>query len=447
MFLNQIFYSCNKFDNIESLEKLEKYMLDYKNIYTFIDSILINDHQTLSTPSSSTEPPLQTLSSLTPEFRVSVPSPTPLRLQTLSIPASATPLRLQTKETILSLPSSTPSSVTNSFDSFVISRVSHLSSVCDSTSSTNSCVFDSRVSRLSSVCDSTSPTEPLLKKHDIYFPLKEDSLFWCIFISFYGWKEYEYIGKKYANRELDEKKKIMENIKKSPSIMKETNIKVTNVMIQEILSDLLLNKKTSLNTFLAFVSYYKKRVFIVKKNTYLLFTYNNTGFVGEEESKTEPRRENHRLVGESTQETQEFVGEEESKTEPIRETLESKTKEFVIIYYNEETKSYGLYKECISSNSVVFDSRVSRLSSVCDSASSTNSIRDSEPTPSLLQDTVKDIIENKFLLSSISKPLKGVSTYKVCEIEEIAKKINLVWDPAIKKNDLYNLVYNECQWT
>ena len=43
----------------------------------------------------------------------------------------------------------------NSFDSFVISRVSHLSSVCDSTSSTNSFVKDSRVSQVGSV----SPTK------------------------------------------------------------------------------------------------------------------------------------------------------------------------------------------------------------------------------------------------------------------------------------------------
>ena len=87
-------------------------------------------------------------------------------------------------------------------------------------------------------------------------------------------KEYHFIGKKYANREMDEKKRIMDTLKKTPSHLKETNYKVSNVLIQEILSDLLVNKKTSLTSLLAFVAFYKKKIFLSTEKMYLYYSYN-----------------------------------------------------------------------------------------------------------------------------------------------------------------------------
>lgn len=212
------------------------------------------------------------------------------------------------------------------------------------------------------------------KRDPIFYPRCEDSLFWTIFIAFHGMKEFEYIGKKYANRELEEKQKIMEHFKKNPSSMKQMNFKVTNVLLQEILSDLMTNKKTSLATFLAFVSYYKKRVFIVRKNTYLMYNFENSGF------------------------------QVSSPEKDISEDMD-----FVILHYNPETKSYGIDTE-------------------------------------ITQEKVANIIDTKCLLSGFLKPLKGVSTYKVEELEEMGNKMGLTWYPKIKKNELFELIQNEALW-
>ena len=208
----------------------------------------------------------------------------------------------------------------------------------------------------------------------IFYPRCEDSLFWSIFIAFHGMKEYEYIGKKYANRELEEKQKIMEHFKKNPSSMKQMNFKVTNVLLQEILSDLITNKKTSLATFLAFVSYYKKRVFIVRKNTYLIYNFENSGF-----QVSSPEKDISEAMG------------------------------FVILHYNPETKSYGIDTE-------------------------------------ITQEKVANILDTKCRLSGFLKPLRGVSTYKVEELEEMGNKMGLTWYPKIKKNELFELIQNEALW-
>lgn len=212
------------------------------------------------------------------------------------------------------------------------------------------------------------------RKDEFYYTKKEDSLFWSIFIAHHGMKEYEYIGKKYANRELEEKQKIMEYIKKNPSFIKQMNFKVTNVLLQEILSDLLMNKKTSLATFLAFVSYYKKRVFIVRKNTYLMYNFENSGF--------------------------QYYSPEKDCCEAMG---------FVILQYNPDTQSYGIDQE-------------------------------------INQDKIGNIINTKLCIDHFLKPLKGVSNYKVCELETMAGKLNLQYNPNFKKNDLYKMIYDETLW-
>ena len=111
------------------------------------------------------------------------------------------------------------------------------------------------------------------KKIDsIIFPEKMDSLFWSIFISVYGYTEYETIGRCYSNREISEKQNIMEFIKKTPKSLKNMDKKITKAMTQEILSDIMSNKKTTLDVLPAFALFYKKNIIILNeknKNVYL----------------------------------------------------------------------------------------------------------------------------------------------------------------------------------
>lgn len=110
------------------------------------------------------------------------------------------------------------------------------------------------------------------KMESIIFPEKMDNLFWSIFISVYGYTEYETIGRCYSNREISEKQNIMEFIKKNPKSLKNMNKKITKAMTQEILSDIMSNKKTTLDVLPAFALFYKKNIIILNeknKNIYL----------------------------------------------------------------------------------------------------------------------------------------------------------------------------------
>ena len=113
-------------------------------------------------------------------------------------------------------------------------------------------------------------TEP--KNHHIIYPEKEDTLFWCMYIAMHGHDEYMMIDKRYGNIELSEKQNMITAIRERPKQLKQSNFKVTNVMIQEILSDLMMNKQTSLTTLIAMVTFYKRPVYILFKNMYLYFS-------------------------------------------------------------------------------------------------------------------------------------------------------------------------------
>jgi hypothetical protein len=108
------------------------------------------------------------------------------------------------------------------------------------------------------------------------YPQKENSLFWCMFISKHGYDEFQMIGNKWMNRELEEKQKIIEFIKKHPQQMKECNHKITNVMLQEIASDLMTNNKPSLLSLLAMVMYYDKNLYLYREHMYHHFCANET---------------------------------------------------------------------------------------------------------------------------------------------------------------------------
>jgi hypothetical protein len=113
----------------------------------------------------------------------------------------------------------------------------------------------------------------------LLIPDKIDSLFWCIYISHYGYEEYLAIGNKYMNAEFVEKAKIMEYLKSSRSILKTINKKITLGAAQEVMSELLTNKKTSLLAINACAAYYKTNILIenTMNGTYIEYIYDTDG--------------------------------------------------------------------------------------------------------------------------------------------------------------------------
>ena len=101
----------------------------------------------------------------------------------------------------------------------------------------------------------------------LFFADKEDTLFWAIYIHVYGYGAYLEIGSKYKNVEIAEKQKIMTHLKANAASTYKTGTpyKLTNIEIQEIMSDLMTNRKTSLLTIYALCVYYKMPILLVKE--------------------------------------------------------------------------------------------------------------------------------------------------------------------------------------
>ena len=270
-FLNQIFYKCNKFDTIESIEQLTPYMLTVEKRKLIMDSLDSMNLIKETTGSNHYIPPVE--------------------------------------PTIIVTPS----------------------------------------------------------KSSVFFPQRENSLFWCMFIAQHGYAEYEYIGKKYANRELQEKQLIADTIKNTPSTMKNTNHKITNIMCQEIISELIIVKPSSLITIFAFITYYKKHVIIVNGNTHMFFSF---------------------------------------------------------------TKSVSFDANDWHDNTVILEYKNSDFGIELE----------------VTKEKIENIMKNTFRLESIEKPLKGISTYKVTELENIARLLQMTLETSLKKSELYDVIYNKAKW-
>lgn len=97
-------------------------------------------------------------------------------------------------------------------------------------------------------------------------PEHKDQLFWCCYIGKYGLEKYKEIKHRAGNVEMEEKQKISEYFKTNPKILKQINQKMTKARIQEIISEIMVNSKVTLNVLPAFALYYRMRILIVKES-------------------------------------------------------------------------------------------------------------------------------------------------------------------------------------
>ena len=104
-----------------------------------------------------------------------------------------------------------------------------------------------------------------------FFSKKQDTLFWAAYTVFHGEAGYWVIGNKYKNTEIAEKQKIIDSIR-TTGFLKRAYTKISNVRIQEIMSELMLDKKTSWNTFMAICAFYKFRALVIRGKTYMEFS-------------------------------------------------------------------------------------------------------------------------------------------------------------------------------
>jgi hypothetical protein len=109
-------------------------------------------------------------------------------------------------------------------------------------------------------------------------PTQTDTLFWCIYIATYGYLDYISIGTKYKNKEIEIKQQMIKTIQTTPNLLRPNAMdghtyKITKVATQEIMSELMLDQKTSLKTLYAMCIINKLSVYLVDENTKTYLKY------------------------------------------------------------------------------------------------------------------------------------------------------------------------------
>jgi predicted metal-binding transcription factor (methanogenesis marker protein 9) len=115
------------------------------------------------------------------------------------------------------------------------------------------------------------------ESYDLFKPTQFDTLFWCVYIIKHGYNDYQQIGRNYGVRELQEKQNISTYMRANISKVKNTNYKVTNVAIQEMLSEMMtIQKTTSILCLLPIIVCYDINILIIDeaKNTMIEFWCN-----------------------------------------------------------------------------------------------------------------------------------------------------------------------------
>ena len=129
--------------------------------------------------------------------------------------------------------------------------------------------------QLDNIVEKKECIEPEKTKSELFMPKVNDRLFCCIYILSIGIGEFHMLGSRYKNAELSEKQKIMNFIQKNKIDIKATaqqnGIKMTNVKMQNVASELMTDKKTTWCTFWVLCFYYKINAIIIQKDIYMEF--------------------------------------------------------------------------------------------------------------------------------------------------------------------------------
>jgi hypothetical protein len=114
------------------------------------------------------------------------------------------------------------------------------------------------------IMDQSPPNVLTTKKEEpIFYPKKQNSLFWCIYIFIHGYDEYQMIhNSRHSTVELSENQKIIDFLRSNPKIIKSTNHKTTNIKSQELLSDLMIGKKTNISLLIPYAIFYKTSIVV-----------------------------------------------------------------------------------------------------------------------------------------------------------------------------------------
>lgn len=205
--------------------------------------------------------------------------------------------------------------------------------------------------------------EENVPESQLFSPKKFDQLFWCIYVLHVGEAEYFMMGNKYRNIEMEEKQNIMnyifQNKKTIKSLAEMNQVKLTNVKMQIIESQLMVDRKTTWAMFWVMCAYYKINALIVQEDIYM-----------------------------------EFLVDDSYNT-----------------YLFEKDQDFHITVDCIS----------------------------------LSKEKINTLKHNKLQVDPfVEKILKGVSSYKVSDLQTMANTLHVYCEePKPKKNDYYQVIINK----
>uniref|UniRef100_A0A6C0DS23 Uncharacterized protein n=1 Tax=viral metagenome TaxID=1070528 RepID=A0A6C0DS23_9ZZZZ len=219
--------------------------------------------------------------------------------------------------------------------------------------------------------DQVSIVKTARERDDLIYVKQDDTLFWCLYILHHGFSDYHNIGRNYGVKELEEKSKIYDFVKTNPLLIKNTNTKITNVAIKEIISELIsVQRKMSYQCMIASLVYYQKNLIIVDKTKTSMIEF--------------------------------WIDRDNIPSMESADLLQTN------VLYRDERGNYKLQLENISISKIM------------------------------------DMRSTMYIWESYDKPLRGLSSYKVHELEDICKKLKIdTISKKYKKNELYEAIQNK----
>jgi hypothetical protein len=197
------------------------------------------------------------------------------------------------------------------------------------------------------------------------------SLFNCVFILARGYAEYMMAGNRMANREIEEKNKMVELFSKTPKKLKNGTMQLTNDNVQEILSGLYSSSNSDIMHLVAYSIYYNITIYLVFMHSYLVFS---------------PTKDESPVEVESILDNSGAKVERKKNTETLDDSV-------CVIYQTRKHPKYGgsYYPEW-------------------------------NVTPEVLD----KIRTTKIHLEHYAKPFKGISAYKLADLENMALSIGVL---------------------
>jgi hypothetical protein len=113
---------------------------------------------------------------------------------------------------------------------------------------------------------------PPVKKVEIKRVGVRNTLFWSVFLAVYEDGEYMEAVRRSGNREVEEKVRIVDSLKKSPKILKETNSKLTLEQTQALYGSLLTSREDRIEFCAAYAAFYKKTIWLLYPKTYRVYS-------------------------------------------------------------------------------------------------------------------------------------------------------------------------------